>query len=204
MIAILDYGVGNLGSIKNMLKKVGQKAEIVSTSEGIENADKFILPGVGSFDNGIKRLRESEFYDRFTKSVIVDKKPVLGICLGFQLLFESSEEGKEPGLGWLKGEVVKFDSSKLSSELKIPHMGWNEVISDQNFSLIEGLITPRFYFVHSYHVDNVPSAYSTLTCNYGYQFVCGAEMGNILGVQFHPEKSHKFGMGLLSNYGRNY
>ena len=205
MIAILDYGVGNVGSIKNMLKKVGHRSAIVSEASQIQEADKFILPGVGSFDNGISRLKASSFFEPFEKAVLEEKKPVLGICIGFQLLFERSEEGKLSGLGWVTGDIVRFDASRLDSKLKVPHMGWSNVKNEKGSNLLEGLQQdPRFYFVHSYHPDQNAVSNPLLTCQYGYEFTCGIEQAHIMGVQFHPEKSHKYGMKLLSNFATNY
>lgn len=205
MIAILDYGVGNVGSIKNMLKKVGQRAMIVSDASQIPEADKFILPGVGAFDHGIRKLKEAPFFDYFEKAVQIEKKPVLGICIGFQLLFERSEEGELSGLGWVRGDVIKFDKSQLATKLKVPHMGWSDVFHENQSKLLEGLEhDPRFYFVHSFHPEINANDDQILSCKYGYKFTCGIEKENILGVQFHPEKSHKYGMKLLSNFARNY
>ncbi|WP_420316460.1 imidazole glycerol phosphate synthase subunit HisH [Ekhidna sp.] len=205
MITILDYGVGNLGSIKNMLKKLGYTSEIVSDKQKISLSEKFILPGVGSFDNCMVRLRNAPFFETFQKKVLQEKVNVLGICVGFQMLFDSSEEGKQPGLGWIKGKVVKFDATKLLPSLKIPHMGWTDVNIHKSSKLFSGLVEdPRFYFVHSYHAIDTVEEEAFLTCKYGYEFVCGVELGNIMGVQFHPEKSHTFGMQLLSNFASNY
>jgi len=201
MIAIIDYGVGNSGSIVNMLKKVGVKSTITNDRSEITAAEKIILPGVGSFDTGIKNLKEGGLIDLLTEQVIDKKKPFLGICLGMQLLAGESEEGSEKGLGWLDATVKKFDFNGDSLNLKIPHMGWNYVKGNKNHRLLNNLDDKsRFYFVHSYHVNCNQPDDTLLTCSYGFDFTCGVQHENIMGVQFHPEKSHKFGMQLLKNF----
>lgn len=200
-VVIIDYGVGNLSSIKNMLKKIGVPAIISDKEEDIAKADKLILPGVGSFDYGISQLRSRPYYETLNKRVLQDKIPVLGICLGVQLLFEGSAEGVEKGLGWIPGRSVGFDRSRLGEKLKVPHMGWAEVVPTKKSKLFTDMYNnPRFYFVHSFHlmVDNASDA--LVNANHGYDFVAGVEHENIYGVQFHPEKSHKFGMKLLENF----
>lgn len=198
MIAILDYGVGNISAIYNMFKKIGVSATISSDPDVIKQADKYLLPGVGSFDYGINQLRNSTFFDIFEKEVLLNKKPTLGICLGMQLLTNSSEEGKEKGLGWINAETIKFDLA--NKNLSIPHMGWNEVIPETASGLFQDLAENRFYFVHSYHVRCSKDTNVLATSNYGGKFTCGINENNIFGVQFHPEKSHKFGMKLLQNF----
>jgi glutamine amidotransferase len=205
MIAIVNYRVGNLASIKNMIKKAGCDALITSNISEILAADKLILPGVGHFDNCMKMFNESGLRDVVTKKIIEEKKPVLGICVGCQMLFQKSDEGSSPGLGWIKGEVVKFNSQLMPESLKIPHMGWSEVILNKPSKLfIEMYEEPRFYFVHSYHPVVKYEEDVLLYANYGYHFAAAVEHENILGVQFHPEKSHKFGMKLLKNFVNNY
>lgn len=204
MISIVDYGVGNLGSIKNMLKHLKIDSIIVSTPSEIEKADKLILPGVGSWDNGLNKLKESQLLDVLNKRVLIDGVPVLGICLGMQLLFESSEEGRLDGLGWVSGIVKKFDFSSddiVDKKLKVPHMGWNIVKANKLTKLTEfNCSETRFYFVHSYHVVAEDANSILMTCNYGYDFTCAIQQNNIWGVQFHPEKSHKFGMCLMKSF----
>jgi glutamine amidotransferase len=204
MISIIDCGMGNLGSVKNMLKHIGVQSEIISTSLEVEQAEKIILPGVGNWDNGVKKLNESGLLEALNKRVLIDKVPVLGICLGMQLLLESSEEGSLPGIGWIPGKVKRFQFSPLQqaqNKLRIPHMGWNIVNAKKSTELTEfdGDET-RFYFVHSYHavVDNPQDV--LMTCDYGYEFACAIHHENIWGVQFHPEKSHKFGMALMKKF----
>jgi imidazole glycerol-phosphate synthase subunit HisH len=204
MITIVNYGVGNLASIQNILKKIGSKSIITSNVDAIEAAQKIILPGVGAFDTCVEKLQQSGFLETLHKKVLINKTPVLGICVGMQLLFSGSEEGLLPGLNWVDGKNVKFDNSKIGN-LKIPHMGWTDVVASKQSPILEGLdIEPRFYFVHSFHavVNNQNDV--LLTAQHGYNFTCAVEKENIIGAQFHPEKSHKFGMKLLDNFVKNY
>jgi imidazole glycerol-phosphate synthase subunit HisH len=199
MIAILDYGIGNLKSIYNMFKKVGVESIITSDIDEVKRADKYLLPGVGSFDYGINSLKKTSFFSTLEKEVLENKKPILGICLGMQLLSRDSQEGKEKGLGWIEAKTVKFDLE--NKNLSIPHIGWNKSILTSKSDLFKNLDENRFYFVHSYHVvcDNEENILATV--DYGREFTCGICKDNIYGVQFHPEKSHKFGMRLLKNFG---
>lgn len=201
MIVIVDYGMGNLGSIQNMLKRVGADALISSDISEIENADKLILPGVGSFDTAMKNLNNLGLAHILNKKVIKDKTPVLGICLGIQLFTKRSEEGNLQGLGWIDAETIRFRFDNNQTNLKIPHMRWNTVKIRQESSLFKDMYKDaRFYFVHSYHVvcNNEHDILST-TCH-GYDFASAIQKENIIGVQFHPEKSHKFGMKILQNF----
>lgn len=205
MLTIVDYGLGNLGSIKNMLKKIGVESEITSDSEKIRSASKLILPGVGAFDNGMTNLKEAGLIDVLNKKVHDEKTPILGICLGMQLMTNSSEEGSEKGLGWINAETKKFDFSGTEKKYPVPHMGWEYVKAKKASRLLENMYDePRFYFVHSYFVSVNNPVDALLETNYGFDYVSGFEKGNIVGVQFHPEKSHKFGMVLLKNFAANY
>lgn len=199
MIAILDYGIGNLKSIYNMFKKVGIDSIITSDIETIKKADKYLLPGVGSFDHGINSLKNTSFFETLEKEVLINKKPILGICLGMQLLTNSSEEGIEKGLGWIDAKTIKFDLDDIS--LSIPHMGWNKTNPTNTYDIFKNLDENRFYFVHSYHVVCENDKNILAMANYGIPFTCSIYKDNIYGVQFHPEKSHKFGMQLLKNFG---
>lgn len=198
MIAILDYGVGNLRSIYNMFRKVGVESIITSDIDVIKKSDKYLLPGVGSFDHGINSLRKASFFETLEIEVLGNKKPILGICLGMQLLTLDSEEGKEKGLGWIKAHTIKFDLA--DKNLSIPHMGWNSVHPVNNDHLFHDLRENRFYFVHTYHVVSNDEKNVLATSVYGQKFTCSIHDNNILGVQFHPEKSHKYGMKLLKNF----
>jgi len=199
-IVIVSYGMGNLGSIKNMLKKVGCASVISGEPDEIATADKLILPGVGAFDNGMKQITDNGLLPVLNRKALEEKTPLLGICLGMQLLTTRSQEGQRDGLGWIDAEVVKFDFGE-QSQLKIPHMGWNVVRRVGQSPLTEDMDSKaRFYFVHSYHVVCNDAADVVLTCDYGGEFTCAVQHDNIMGVQFHPEKSHRFGMHLLKNF----
>ena len=201
MIVIIDYGMGNLGSIANMLKKVGVPAVISSDPAVVEKADRLILPGVGAFDAGIKNLATRDLIPLLNFRVLEQKTPILGVCLGMQLLCKRSEEGQLPGLGWLDAEAVRFKFGSNTANLKIPHMGWNSLAVCQPHSLFANLEAEnRFYFVHSYHVVCADQSNVLAQTNYGFDFASAVVKDNILGVQFHPEKSHKFGMHLYKNF----
>ena len=201
MIVIVDYSMGNLGSIRNMLKRIGYESVISSDIPDIMNAAKLILPGVGAFDNGMKSLIERELVPALSEKVIEGKTPFLGICLGMQLLTERSEEGNSPGLGWIKGKTVRFDFGGPNVKLKVPHMGWNTVSPSKPSCLYADMYDdPRFYFVHSFHVACRDEGDILTRTHYGIDFASSVERDNIRGVQFHPEKSHKFGMRLLKNF----
>lgn len=200
MITIIDYGMGNLGSVLNMLKKVGTTAKISSALEEILKAEKLLLPGVGSFDAAMSRINESGLFEVLNKLVLEKEIPILGICLGMQLLMNESEEGKLPGFGWIKGKSYHF-KGRIPSSFKVPHMGWNDVTISNQSSITKGFNGEiRFYFVHSYFVKVENPAHSIMNCNYGLEFDAAIHKDNIYGVQFHPEKSHKFGMQFLRNF----
>jgi len=205
MLCIIDYGIGNLSSIKNMMKKIGIDSIISNKSDDIQKAEKLILPGVGSFDYGMEQLNKSGLVNILSESVLINKTPLLGICLGVQLLTEGSEEGTTKGLSWIKGKTVAFDKDKLGLTQKIPHMGWADVYDYEKSKLFTNIFPePRFYFVHSYHLKLENENKCLVKAKYGYEFAAGIEKENILGVQFHPEKSHKFGMKILENFVRYY
>lgn len=202
MIAVIDYGTGNPGSIANMLKAIGEKNIITSDAEKICSADKLILPGVGSFDTGMKNLNESGLADVIKNEVMQAHKPVLGICLGMQLLGRRSEEGVLDGFGFIPFDNKRFRFEKHSG-LKIPHMGWDVAAFCRESPLTDGLEgQQRYYFVHSYHAVCDSPDNSLMTCDYGYHFTAAVIRDNIYGVQFHPEKSHDFGMALLENFAK--
>ncbi len=204
-LIIIDYGAGNLASIKNMLKRIGVESKISSQESDLVSADKIILPGVGAFDTCASQLQQSGLMNSLNLKVIEEKTPVLGVCVGMQLLLDGSEEGSLQGLGWIKGVNVKFNQAQMPNSYKIPHMGWTDVVPTKQSKLTDGLETDsRFYFVHSYHAQLTDAHDATLTAHYGYSFTAAIEHNNILGVQFHPEKSHQFGMKLLENFVKNY
>lgn len=202
MISVIDCGLGNVGSIINMLKRLRVEAQCVSTPEQVAKSDKLILPGVGAFDYGMSRLQELSLVGVLNEAVLERRVPILGICLGLQMFTRGSEEGKRPGLGWIAGDTVRFRFPQSEPQLKVPHMGWNSIEIPQPDSLLQNLpVEPRFYFVHSYHLVCDDSKSVMTWTNYGYRFASGVRFKNIWGTQFHPEKSHKFGMVLLSNFG---
>lgn len=202
MVGIIDYGLGNLGSIQNMLKVIGEKSIISDDIDSLRQCNKYILPGVGAFDAGMARLNDKGLAE-FIKEVAAEKKPLLGICLGMQLLGRKSEEGSLPGLGLIPFDNVRFQIEDTS--LKIPHMGWDVVEIKKDIALIRGLKDiQRYYFVHSYHAKCDSDDNIMMTCDYGYEFTAAVLKDNVMGVQFHPEKSHDFGMALLRNFVREY
>ena len=201
MIIVVDYGMGNLGSIANMLKKIGAAAKVSSDIPEIEGADKLILPGVGAFDNGMTKLRELGLVDILNTKVLQDEIPILGLCLGMQLFTQMSEEGELAGLGWFEAQTIRFKFDKDQQGLKIPHMGWNYIHIQKPSKLFEEMPQEsRFYFVHSYHPVCQNQQDVLATTFYGYDFPSIIMRDNILGAQFHPEKSHKFGMRLFKNF----
>jgi glutamine amidotransferase len=204
LITIIDYKTGNLGSIQNILKRIGEDSIVTSDKDEIACAKKLILPGVGSFDTGMRNLKDLDLINILNQKVIVEKIPVLGICLGMQLFSSGSEEGILPGLGWINASTMRFNFVD-TTEYKIPHMGWNHIKIVKESKLINDMYADaRFYFVHSFFLKvNEPDDILT-SSTYEIEFTSSVEKGNILGVQFHPEKSHKFGMKLLKNFVDNY
>lgn len=198
MIVVVDYGVGNIASVLNMLKRVGAKAMSSNRPEDIQAAEKLILPGVGAFDAGMEILRASGLVEVLNEQVLQVRKPVMGVCLGSQMLGNGSEEGRKPGLGWIDMDIVRFEKR---DGRKVPHMGWNEVIPTQQHPMLTGIDQQsRFYFVHSYYMLPRDPGNTLLIANYDQQFTAAVVKDNIFGFQFHPEKSHKFGMQLFKNF----
>lgn len=202
MIGIVNYNMGNLASVTNAFTKLGIKTEIQSDPERIQNYDKLLLPGVGAFGDAMAHLK-SNGMDEAIKEFAISGKPLLGICLGMQLLFDSSEEfGSNDGLGLINGEIVKFDETKFDHKLKIPHMGWNEIFTEKNSPIFDGLPKDFYlYFVHSYHVV-CDDRYAIGKTHYGYNFVSAVCKDNIYGIQPHPEKSHDNGLKILENFAK--
>lgn len=203
MITIVNYGLGNLASIQNMCRRLGIESRISDDRDAIASADRLILPGVGHFRKGMENLRASGLGEMLDDLVRVRQRPILGICLGAQLMTGHSEEGDVEGLGWVDAVTVGFDTSRLGGR-KVPHMGWSDIgIVDPSEPLWADLPEdPRFYFVHSYHFRFATPSEVTATASYGYDFACAFRRNNIHGMQFHPEKSHKFGMRVLSNFAK--
>jgi imidazole glycerol-phosphate synthase subunit HisH len=200
VIAIVDYGMGNLGSIRNMLKRISVAAEVTADAARLARATKIILPGVGAFDSAMQRINASGLRAVLDRKALEERVPVIGICLGMQLLTRASEEGQLPGLGWIPAVTRRFPDMP---GLKVPHMGWNAVRAARDSPLTAGLpADSRYYFVHSYYVRTDDPRDSVLTTHYGVTFDAVVAHGNLYGAQFHPEKSHKYGMGLLSNFAR--
>ncbi len=201
MILIVNYKLGNLGSIANILRHIGVDSTISSEPADIEKADKLILPGVGSFDQGMENLEKLKLLPVLNKKVLEDRTPVLGICLGMQLMTRGSEEGRRQGLGWIDAETLRFDEAQFNAQLRLPHMGWNQVHPQKTSDLfvpINGEM--RFYFVHTYHVVCHKPQDVLTTTHHGYDFVSSYQVKHITGVQFHPEKSHCFGMGFMERF----
>jgi imidazole glycerol-phosphate synthase subunit HisH len=202
MIAIINYGLGNLTSIQNMCKRLGIKAVITADPEILRTADKLILPGVGHFKQGMENLHSSGLTAILNELVLQNKKPILGICLGAQLMTMHSEEGDVDGLQWVNADTVRFNIDKLNG-LKVPHMGWSDIAIKEGNTLLNGLPPePRFYHVHTYHFLFHEQDAVCATATYGYEFACAFQKGNIYGTQFHPEKSHKYGMKVLENFDK--
>lgn len=201
MIVIVDYDVGNVGSIVSMLQSINVPAIVSSKPKVILKADKLILPGVGAFDNGMRNLRRLGIIDVLEQKVFRERTCILGICLGAQLMTQSSDEGQEPGLGWIKARTVRFFSQEGVAGYRVPHMGWNEVILRKKSPLFRWVPEkPRFYFAHSYHFLCENAEDVLAETKYGYRFSSVFVSGNCFGVQFHPEKSHKYGMALLRSF----
>ncbi len=200
-IGIVDYGIGNIGSIHNMLRYIGTSAEVISNPDKIYDADAVILPGVGHFDRAMQNLTKSGMADAIKMNLSSRPLPILGICLGMQLMCNSSEEGLLPGLGLINAQVKRF-KYETDSGLKIPHMGWNEVIPKRENTILANLNDnlAKYYFVHSFHVVCNKDEDIIGETNYGIKFVSAFQYKNIIGVQFHPEKSHKFGIQLFNNF----
>lgn len=201
VVAVVDYGMGNVGSIRNMLRKVGARATIASTPDILAEATKIVLPGVGAFDQGIEKLEQGGFRQVLDELVLHRHVPILGICLGMQLFTTRSDEGSRPGLGWIPGETLRFRRETMPAALRIPHMGWNTVSVRKSSPLFDGLTEEqRFYFLHTYHVVCDDAADVLTETDYGYRFVSSFSRGNIIGAQFHPEKSHRFGMEFFRRF----
>jgi glutamine amidotransferase len=203
MIVVIDYGMGNLGTVAAKIKKNDPTVIVSSLESDIEKADKLILPGVGSFKAAMDNLDARGLIPVLHHQIIRNKMPILGICLGMQLFSRQSEEGNSKGLGWIDADTVRFSFPEMQNPFPIPHMGWNTVHFTREIPLLEGIGNDKlFYFTHSYHVRVQNSEDVAASTEYGYEFCSIVNHQNIIGVQFHPERSHKNGLALLSNFIR--
>lgn len=203
MISVVDGGFGNVGSIINMMRHLGIEVQAVSDPDAIHDADRLILPGVGAFDTGMTRLAERGFISALNYAVLQKKRPILGICLGMQLLMENSDEGSLAGLGWVAGHCVRFKPGNEHNQLRIPNMGWNEItLAKKGRLFYADQEAARYYFVHSYHVRCTNIGDVAATATHGSRFTAAIEHDNIFGVQFHPEKSHRFGMKIFESFAK--
>jgi glutamine amidotransferase len=201
LITIIDYGLGNVAAFLNMYKRMHIPAKAASTAAELEDAERLVLPGVGAFDYAMELLDGSGMRPTLENLVNERKRPVLGVCVGMQILTDGSDEGEREGLGWIRGRTRHFGSTESAQRLPLPHMGWNDVKPGGGRRLFEGLEEePRFYFLHSYYVDPADRGETAATANYGLDFACAIHRDNVWGVQFHPEKSHHFGAAVLKNF----
>lgn len=201
MISIVDYGLGNILAFVNVYKRLNIPVEIARTKADLQSVQRVILPGVGAFDHAMDRLNRSGMRETLDELVLERKVPVLGICVGMQMLANSSEEGSMPGLGWIPGRVRRFDPATLHHSTRLPHMGWNDARPTSPGGLFTGLeVDARFYFLHSYYFECANAVDGAAETEYGIKFHCAVSSRNINGVQFHPEKSHHFGTQLLKNF----
>lgn len=201
MITIIDYGLGNIQAFVNVYKRLHIPVTVATTPDEIRVASKLILPGVGAFDHAMERLNGSGMREAIDTAVLLEKVPVLGVCVGMQMLAHSSEEGVLPGLGWIAGTVKNFRSDTALTDLPLPHMGWNDVVATSGCALFKGIEHgSRFYFLHSYFFDCIDSQNIAARAKYGLEFSCAVSADNVYGVQCHPEKSHHFGVTLLKNF----
>jgi glutamine amidotransferase len=203
MITIINYGLGNVQAFVNLYKRLNLPVAVATTWEGLTGATKLILPGVGAFDHAMDSLDASGMRTAVNDLVIKQRVPILGVCVGMQMFAKGSAEGRLPGLGWIDGSVRRFDPSKVQRPARLPHMGWNDVVprGDAGARLFAGLERDaRFYFLHSYYFDCASNDNVLATSEYGAEFSCAVGADNVYGVQFHPEKSHDYGVRLLKNF----
>jgi len=201
MITLIDYGVGNIFAFQNVYKRLDIPTKIAKSSQDLMDAQKLILPGVGSFDYAMNRLNDSGMREKLDELVLEKKIPVIGICVGMQMMGNRSEEGKEEGLKWIDGDILKFDEKLIQHRTKLPHMGWNDVVPVNNHFLFNGLERNAiFYFLHSFYFKCKNPSDTIATSEYGKQFSSAVNRDHIFGIQFHPEKSHHYGERLLHNF----
>ncbi len=200
MITVLDYGLGNVAAFVNIYKRLNMPVKVAASADQLANAQRIILPGVGAFDWAMTRLNESGMRDCLDNLVVAKKRPVLGVCVGMQMMAKASDEGKLPGLGWIDAQVKRFDETRFTQQTHLPHMGWNDVTPASSGGLFQGLHAPRFYFLHSYFFAPANPADVVGVTDYNGSFTSVARSGNVFGTQFHPEKSHQWGIALLKNF----
>lgn len=201
MIHIVDYGLGNIGAFLTLYKRQDIPAVAVTTADELAQADHILLPGVGSFDHAMQLLNASGMRETLDHMVVEKQVPVLGVCVGMQILGDASDEGQDAGLGWIPGRIRDLGGRGPAHQgLPLPHMGWNDIAPTRPIPLLKDIADPRYYFLHSFYFDNADPADSAATVGYGNDFTCVVNRGNVWGVQFHPEKSHSFGMALLKNF----
>ena len=201
MITIVDYGLGNILAFANIYKRLNISIRVAQTSSELAKAEKIILPGVGAFDWAMSLLNNSGMREKLDYLVLVQKKHVLGVCVGMQMMAKSSEEGKERGLGWIDADVIKLNENTFSQKTHLPHMGWNDVIPMSTACLFKNLeMIPRFYFLHSYFFSPNKKEDVLAHTDYNGHFASAVHSGNVYGTQFHPEKSHQWGIQLLKNF----
>lgn len=200
MITIVNYGLGNIRAFGNIYRRLGVEVQEAKTPDELRRADKIILPGVGAFDWAMTRLNDSGLRETLDERVLQQNVKVLGVCVGMQMMAIRSDEGCLPGLGWIAANVVRFNTDMLKSRICLPHMGWNDIHFSGSEPLLRGLVSPRFYFLHSYYMDPFSRDDVIATARYGLEFTAAVRSGNVYGTQFHPEKSHHWGIGLLKNF----
>lgn len=202
MIGIVDYGLGNIEAFVNIYRKIGIDARRVSQSDELLTSTRLILPGVGAFDPAVERLNESGLREPLDQAVQVRRTPVLGVCVGMQMMADASDEGSAQGLGWIEGRVERFRDEWFNQRTHLPHMGWNDIAPALGEPLFEGIQTPQYYFLHSYYFNPARDEHVIARTNYGISFASAVRSGNIWGTQFHPEKSLNWGIALLKNFAK--
>ncbi len=200
MLTLIDYGVGNINAFLNIYKQLNIPIKIAQNIEDLEQASKLILPGVGHFDYAMERFNNSGMKERVNQLVIEEHAPVIGICVGMQMMAEKSDEGILPGLGWIDAEVKKFDDRQATNKTPLPHMGWNDIQLLKDNPIFTGLNDAKFYFLHSYYFSCNNESDKIAETDYSIRFTCAAHHQHVYGIQFHPEKSHKYGIQLLKNF----
>jgi imidazole glycerol-phosphate synthase subunit HisH len=198
-VTLIDYGVGNIKAFENIYKRLSMEVSIARNPDDIRAAERLVLPGVGAFDWAMTRLNESGMRDALDEKVQIEKTPVIGVCVGMQMMAKSSDEGKMKGLGWIDAHVAKFNPLS-NQQAPLPHMGWNDIVQNEKSLLFSEIVNPRYYFLHSYIVVPRSLGDTLATATYGSTFSAAIHNKNVYGTQFHPEKSHHWGIKLLQNF----